>query len=105
MKSNSTEMMNPMTAGAVGVKAVNIDVKKSEPVKIEWKDLSYTIEIKSKETSEFKTILHPLTGAAKPGEVLAIMGTSGAGKVNLIFIVIMIYIIYTSCLHWCRVPC
>lgn len=78
------EGTNPMTmeAGANSIK--NLDVRKTEPVKIEWQDISYSIETKDEEKVEFKPILSGLSGSAKPGEVLAIMGTSGAGKSTLL---------------------
>lgn len=42
-----------------------------------WKDVWVSVSIRKKES---KTILHGLTGYAKPGQLLAIMGPSGSGK-------------------------
>ncbi len=37
-----------------------------------------------KENKNFKKILHNVTGYAKPGEMVAIMGASGSGKTSLL---------------------
>jgi ABC-type lipoprotein export system ATPase subunit len=36
------------------------------------------------ENKNYKTILHNVTGYAKPGEMVAIMGASGSGKTSLL---------------------
>lgn len=46
-----------------------------------WKDLWVTV---SGSNNESKSILQGLTGYAKPGQVLAIMGPSGSGKSTLL---------------------
>ena len=45
-----------------------------------WKDINYSVTTKGK----FTQILKGLSGFAKPGEVLAIMGSSGCGKTSLL---------------------
>lgn len=56
--------------------------------KLTWNNISYTINKKAtKEQKNMipnnktitKTLLHSMSGIAYPGEILAIMGTSGAG--------------------------
>ncbi|XP_058758834.1 ABC transporter G family member 1-like [Vicia villosa] len=48
---------------------------------LSWKDLWVTV---SGSNNESKSILQGLTGYAKPGQVLAIMGPSGSGKSTLL---------------------
>lgn len=43
---------------------------------LEWSDITYTVPGAD---GGVKTLLHPMAGVAKPGELLAVMGTSGAG--------------------------
>ncbi|KAI9334977.1 ABC-2 type transporter-domain-containing protein [Obelidium mucronatum] len=43
-----------------------------------WKDLGYTI--KDKTSNESRAVLDGITGSLKPGEVLAVLGPSGAGN-------------------------
>ena len=45
-----------------------------------WKGINYSVTAKGKSTK----ILKGLSGFAKPGELLAIMGTSGCGKTSLL---------------------
>lgn len=70
-------------------------VATSHGVRIEWRNLGYAIPIKREKkqtdnhedgtkTDGFATILHDVSGAAEPGEVVAIMGPSGAGKTTLV---------------------
>lgn len=56
------------------------DVTRQEII-LEWKDISLTVVNKS---GEQKALLHPMSGIARPGEILAVMGSSGAGKSTLL---------------------
>ncbi len=57
---------------------------KREPVVIEWKDVNYCIRVRDSKTSTFlrpaynyKMVLNGLSGTARSGELLAIMGPTG----------------------------
>lgn len=45
-------------------------------ITLAWQNINYAVTI----DKNVKTILHPMNGVAYPGELLAIMGSSGAGK-------------------------
>jgi ABC-type multidrug transport system ATPase subunit len=51
-----------------------------ESVTLEWNDVSLSIVKKGKE----RNILEGISGAARPGRLLAIMGPSGSGKSSLL---------------------
>ena len=51
---------------------------------LEWSDISYSVPNPDKNVAEHKTIIHSMSGSARPKELLAVMGTSGAGKWHLI---------------------
>lgn len=51
---------------------------------LEWKALTFSVKVKKEGIESLKTIIDGVTGAAYPGEVLAIMGPSGAGKSSLL---------------------
>jgi ABC-type glutathione transport system ATPase component len=61
---------------------VSVEVKKAvrdrQSVLMEWKDL--TFEVENKKEGKLRQVLKGVSGYAKPGELLAIMGSSGAGK-------------------------
>jgi ABC-type multidrug transport system ATPase subunit/ABC-type multidrug transport system permease subunit len=73
-----TEManINPMQAGSDGNTKQAITAK----VKLEWSEIAYSVNVGTSDNLDMKTILHPISGSAKPHEMMAIMGTSGAGK-------------------------
>lgn len=51
---------------------------------LKWTDVVYSVDIKDKDgTQTTKEILHGVSGYANPGELLVIMGPSGAGKTTL----------------------
>ena len=77
MASIDMQVRNPMSAASESNNFGSGTVK----VKLEWSNISYAVPIGEKEIHEMKTILHPISGSAKPGELFAIMRTSGAGKV------------------------
>jgi ABC-type multidrug transport system ATPase subunit len=58
-------------------------MEKTGATTLVWKDLSYSIADK-KSSDGRKLILHPQAGAAKPGDLIALMGPSGSGKTSLL---------------------
>ena len=73
---------NPMTSSSSWPKTSEEAASGSTTpkIKLEWSEISYSVNVGDKDKYDMKTILHPISGSAKPGEVLAILGTSGAGK-------------------------
>lgn len=64
---------------------------KSESIELSWKDVNYSIAVKDAQKSKIfapvygvKHILNDLSGSAKSGELLAIMGPTGCGKTSLL---------------------
>ncbi len=52
------------------------------PVDISFQNL--TVSVYDKAQGERKTILHNVSGVARSGRLLALMGASGAGKTTLV---------------------
>lgn len=87
-------------------------IRRSPPIQLEWHNLEFKVKVKPSPPSQImkpkerlgftlknmfkkvdKQILHPITGYVAPGQVLAIMGPSGAGKT----VSILICNNYTEC--------
>ena len=54
--------------------------RKRNSLTVEWNNLNFTVTTPEGE----KRILNDVSGFAKPGQLLAIMGPSGAGKTSLL---------------------
>eukprot|EP00667_Euglena_gracilis_P025523 EG_transcript_29996 len=55
-----------------------------DPVTLGWIGLNYFVTIKKKKEKVRRHLLQDVTGVARPGDLLAIMGPSGAGKTSLL---------------------
>ena len=55
-------------------------------VELCWKDITLDVKVPGEgfKRSTTKRVLHGVSGYAKPGEFLAILGSTGAGKTSLI---------------------
>ena len=69
-----------MAAGAPSPSA-----KRSMPLTLAFHEVTYTVKLKKKlNGATHKTILTGISGVCTPGQLLAIMGPSGAGKTSLL---------------------
>lgn len=76
MKKKMSKMMSRGSNCALELLAAD----KANDSQITFKDVTYSVNTKS----GVKEILHGISGSCNSGEVLAIMGPSGAGKTCLI---------------------
>jgi ABC-type glutathione transport system ATPase component len=51
-----------------------------------WKSINKHVDIVGKNETTKKQLLHGVSGSAKPGEMIALMGPSGSGNVNSYYI-------------------
>lgn len=78
LRRNMAAVAQDVEMGAVGKDAVpNLH---ASPFILGWRDVSY--DVPSKPARTMKRILHGVSGIVRPGEVLAVMGPSGSGKVG-----------------------
>jgi len=54
------------------------------PVTVAWRNISYVVPIKGQED---RTLLTEISGFCRPGEMTALMGSSGAGKTTLMDVI------------------
>jgi len=54
-----------------------------KPVEIAWKNVSSTITV-GRRKKRTRTLLNNVNGYVRPGQLLAIMGPSGAGKTTML---------------------
>jgi ABC-type multidrug transport system fused ATPase/permease subunit len=52
------------------------------PVSVAWTDIKYSVPIKGQK--EEKVLLDGISGAVRPGQLIALMGATGAGKTTLL---------------------
>ena len=62
---------------------MNLSEKKRQQVTLTWKNVTYQVPAKKKKQPP-KTVLSEVSGCVRPGQLLAIMGSSGAGKTSLV---------------------
>jgi ATP-binding cassette subfamily G (WHITE) protein 2 (SNQ2) len=76
--TDGSELGRTMTTGQSEQEAL-ASLAKSESV-FTWKDVSYTVPFRGGQ----KRLLNGVSGYAKPGKMVALMGASGAGKTTLL---------------------
>ena len=59
----------------------------SEPIKITWENLEFSVTKKVKKQTVTTNILKGCSGSAMPGQATFIMGASGAGKTSLLNVI------------------
>lgn len=52
-----------------------------DPIELVWTDVSYEVDVGTKAVKTTRKILKEVSGSAAPGELVAIMGSSGAVSV------------------------
>ncbi|KAJ1970396.1 hypothetical protein H4R34_006069, partial [Dimargaris verticillata] len=73
----------------------SLDITQAEPKAcpkplggLQWQNLTYRIASERRglrrKPTQFKTVLHNVSGSVMPGEMVAILGSSGAGKSSLL---------------------
>eukprot|EP00826_Nyctotherus_ovalis_P004756 TRINITY_DN1104_c0_g5_i2.p1 TRINITY_DN1104_c0_g5~~TRINITY_DN1104_c0_g5_i2.p1 ORF type:complete len:667 (-),score=156.46 TRINITY_DN1104_c0_g5_i2:175-2175(-) len=76
VKASEMPALSMLSVGSGSMSTVNSRI----PVELVWKD----INIVTKSKSNYRKILHNVSGIVKPGQFLAIIGASGAGKTTLL---------------------
>lgn len=76
--------MNSLEAGHSGVSRQETGLIIEREIDFTWENLTYKVPVEDEHGNiSYKTLLYNLSGTAKGGRVLAIMGPSGAGKTTL----------------------
>jgi ABC-type multidrug transport system ATPase subunit/ABC-type multidrug transport system permease subunit len=76
--SVSPQGVNPISAFTEGL------ALDGDPIVLGWDDLNYFVTVGKGKKKKRRQILTNVTGMAPPGQMLAIMGPSGAGKTSLL---------------------
>ena len=71
MDQESNEMVKPMDV----LSEKSLNPGRNKGTTLEWSNIHYTLSNKDGQ----KVLLHSMSGKALPGEMLGILGTSGAG--------------------------
>jgi ABC-type lipoprotein export system ATPase subunit len=74
-----------MTVGACASSLTYHDnLTHHDDLQVEWRDISYSVEVGKGASRKTKQILCGLSGIAEPGHVVAIMGPTGSGKTRCV---------------------
>lgn len=94
MRSSKTKKSDGVTLEVAPEKIA--ESQKGHGAFMSWENLNYAVDVKKGKKVERLTLLDGINGFVRPGMLMALMGPSGAGKVQLLHSASLFYSLTTT---------